>query len=776
MALLPPSNEQQAVVEQVILGKNVIVSAVAGSGKTTTMMHIARAVDPSKRILTISYNARLKAETRARIKKLDITNTEAHSYHSFGVKYYSGACYKDGGILAVIANDTPPKQNFWFDIVILDEVQDQTGVYYRFARKIIRDMVWTGEPYEIATEYVDETYTHILETESVDSTITENTFDDEFEEEKVEEKKVGDDDFDFTSTASTKPREKKLEKSVDKKRQICLFGDPRQNIYAFKDADDRFLTLADKIWGSFEALVPEWATLPLQQSFRITKPMAEFVNKICVGKDVIVSNKAGAKVQYTICNSFGPEPFNILKQLLRPIGPYAPGDVFVVAPSVRSSKTPVKRLENMLVASGYPCFAPTSDDEMLKDTIINGKLVISSIHQTKGLERAIVMLFGFDESYFMFFNRDAPPDICPNEIYVAITRAKEHLIIIHDSKNCYMPFLKSNLIPAITQLNMPKRFDPKSLEKSDRSKFSITELTRHLSETMIQKLLARICYMEVAHEQRTIQPGSAFQLAEPIAMPMSTPGTNGEESVFDINGICLPAIYEHKTAKTVSIATHVEKNVYRLPKDDRPSVIELCCRFMPAGKPVIQDFLRLSTIYNALQAGYIFKTKQIEEYNWLSWATVDKALSVVRKYIPRQGALYEVDLTQTIVINDIPRVISGRLDVLVGAADGSTSDSLKIDPNGRLSIWEFKCVTGGLDATHILQLAGYAWLFQKKYPMVQANYYLLNILDDTIIEIITSPYHDKELDPIMTTLIEEKVKTRSRCSDEEFLHGLESDR
>ena len=104
--LLPPSDEQQAVVRAVADGNNVIVDSVAGSGKTTTVMHLAHAL-PNKRMLLLTYNSRLKVrhwpawtplhectstivvlqeETRARVTALKLPNLEVHSFHALTQK------------------------------------------------------------------------------------------------------------------------------------------------------------------------------------------------------------------------------------------------------------------------------------------------------------------------------------------------------------------------------------------------------------------------------------------------------------------------------------------------------------------------------------------------------------------------------------------------------------------------------------------------------------------------------------------------------------------
>ena len=76
------SLEQQNIIKLLEEQNNVIVESVAGSGKTTTNLYIAKSF-PKLNILLLTYNAKLKVETRDRIDSLNITNIETHSYHSF---------------------------------------------------------------------------------------------------------------------------------------------------------------------------------------------------------------------------------------------------------------------------------------------------------------------------------------------------------------------------------------------------------------------------------------------------------------------------------------------------------------------------------------------------------------------------------------------------------------------------------------------------------------------------------------------------------------------
>lgn len=136
--LPPASAEQCAIARSIKAGLNVVVDAVAGSGKTTTLLHIA-AASPEKRVLLLTYNARLKAETRCRAAGLK--NLEAHSYHSLGYKYYSPDCRRDAGLRAAVEADARPTRALPpFGLVVLDEAQDATPLLFAFAAKALRDI------------------------------------------------------------------------------------------------------------------------------------------------------------------------------------------------------------------------------------------------------------------------------------------------------------------------------------------------------------------------------------------------------------------------------------------------------------------------------------------------------------------------------------------------------------------------------------------------------------------------------------------------------------
>ena len=74
---MTPSDEQMTVIQAIKDGFNVQVDAVAGSGKTTTILHMSMSY-PNKNIFQITYNNMLKKEVRKKINRLCIENVKKY--------------------------------------------------------------------------------------------------------------------------------------------------------------------------------------------------------------------------------------------------------------------------------------------------------------------------------------------------------------------------------------------------------------------------------------------------------------------------------------------------------------------------------------------------------------------------------------------------------------------------------------------------------------------------------------------------------------------------
>ena len=135
-----PSAEQQLVIDHLQNGDNVICSAVAGSGKSSTVLAAAKQM-PGKQILQITYNSSLRLEIREKVRLYGLNNITIHTFHSLAVKYYSPDCHTDTGIRRVLLHNTKPRHGIEpIQLMMLDEFQDCSELYFRLIVKFIRDM------------------------------------------------------------------------------------------------------------------------------------------------------------------------------------------------------------------------------------------------------------------------------------------------------------------------------------------------------------------------------------------------------------------------------------------------------------------------------------------------------------------------------------------------------------------------------------------------------------------------------------------------------------
>lgn len=592
-----PSHEQQFIIDN-LEHNNMIIDSVAGSGKTTTNLFIAKNFQ-SKKILLLTYNAKLKIETRTKVEKLGFTNLEVHSYHSFCVKYYKNNCYTDKEIKQVTDKKLKPNRKLEFDIIVLDETQDMTPLYYKLVYKINLDN--------------------------------------------------------------------------SKKARICILGDNNQSIFDFNGADPRFITLGQHL---FDFNDDKWLSTQLSQSFRVTNQINSFVNKCLLGYDRMKANKPGKKIRYIICDTFGNNygtSSKTYQEVMYYLQKYTPEEIFILAPSVKSEASPVRQLANKLSNKGVFIHVPLSDEEKLDQDVLKGKISFCTFHQSKGLERKVVIVFSFDNSYFKLYKKEKDPMVCPNELYVACTRASEQMTLFHHYQNDYLPFLDKYRLREhcdVYSSGMNLRTD----KEQDTFNISVTDLTKHIPIDILAEALNCIDIIET-------NPKSDI-----IDIEIKTKQDELYESVSEITGIAIPSYFELINNDKMTIydilTSHVQLSI-PLPanlKDITP-----------------EQLLIIANEWNSFKTGYIYKVKQILKYEWLSSENLDNCVKRIEKYISK-NAKFEVKFVTSDKINLRKRVLHGFVDC--------------IDDNNN-NIWEFKCV-GELNDYHILQLSIYMYQFMKK--------------------------------------------------------------
>ena len=116
------SSEQQDFINHALQGKNVLVDACIGSGKTTAIQRLCDLLPQKKNILYLTYNKLLKIDAKAKIKNKNVT---VQNYHGFAYNTLKDNGITNCGVPQLIAtfNSTFPKIKR-YDALIIDEYQD----------------------------------------------------------------------------------------------------------------------------------------------------------------------------------------------------------------------------------------------------------------------------------------------------------------------------------------------------------------------------------------------------------------------------------------------------------------------------------------------------------------------------------------------------------------------------------------------------------------------------------------------------------------------------
>ena len=693
-----PSAEQQAVVDAVSSGKNVVVDAVAGSGKTTTVLAIAKACT-GKKIVQITFNSQLKSEVRCKVAEAGLDNVLVHTYHSIATTYYDKSAFTDAKIMQVINSDMSMRviatgadidaKNV--DIVIIDEAQDMTMLYYRLVNKFIKDSVG-----------------------SLDNV------------------------------------------------QLVILGDRYQGVYEFMKADTRFLTLADQIWNR------EFSHLTLNESYRVTKQIAWFVNNVMLGSERIIAKKDGCKVEWYVTNAFDLKD-QFLSQLVNDIkhGVYKADDIFVLTASLKGANSPAKKIENVFVENKIPVFVPISEEGRMDEDVTRGKVVFSTLPSSKGRERSIVILLGFDENYFNFYAKTALKDCCPATLYVAVTRAKDRLIIVGDKRANHLPFIKfssksPDFVKNVSFFNHGKLLGNSAGQADNfdtERRTSVTDMVKFLKQETIEFLSPIIESMFVT----VVDKGDQGNIT---AIPCKIPTVkNMFEDVSDLNGLTIPAIWETKMKMDASIqsiasctqppvmrSSNLQCTIFRLlvnsNQNSRNPFIQTAMKKVVMPCKVPSDFLYMVNVYIGMTEGYHGRIAQIKQYNWLTDAMVNACITHLESNVSKEGIEFETPILveeQTIY----GRVrISGCMDIV-----------------DRDTVWEVKCVDN-LQLENMIQLIIYYWMFHKKNVDKDKTFKLINIRTGEIKELIADTFNVQK---IMDALFAHKYKVVERLDDVELV-------
>jgi hypothetical protein len=542
--------------------------------------------------------------------------------------------------------------------------------------------------------------------------------------------------------------------------KILIMGDQMQSIYKFREADSRFITFSDQIFNNFNNF--KWINSGLSETFRCTIPTVDFINNCMIGYNRLVSHKPSKfKPEYVICNSYS-HPSNVIKEYLKL---YKPQDIFVLAFSIKD-KTPIKHLANYVTNNmNIPIYCSGSDQETLDSRVIENKLVFTTIHQAKGRERKAVLFIGFDESYFEYYDKVADQRVCPNELYVAVTRASERLTLIHDSKKNYLPFLNTKLLATYTKFEykQTKENPMKRIIKENNDTYTVSDLVSYLPFS-IENLCMNYLTVKILRE-----PDSKLDTPSVVKLVNTMTGNNIDiyESVSDITGVAIPAHFEYKRLGRSSLFSKnlVERNIHRIENGNYESkkkiaMITKLKKFsktlkdfhknhiesIDINKLTTNDLLKISLYYSAQQNKTDYKLKQITSFDWLTTSILEEGIERLSDVVKGKNLLFEESVEGAFFGN----TVMGEIDC--------------IDRDDKI-VYEFKC-TKDLTVSHMIQLGIYMCICMMVNGYKDYKYRLFNIFTNELREISGTP---ENLQEMIKILIEHKMTGEIMKTDDEFL-------
>lgn len=566
MENIKPSGEQKNIIDLIVAKKNVVVNAVAGSGKTTTLLLIADKLK-HKKILQITYNKQLKNEVKKKADILSLHNIDVQTYHGLAVKYYDPNSYTDDNLAKILKSDFKIKYRPNYDVIVIDEVQDMTPNYYELTYKFIQDIGYNnnililGDNYQGVYEFKNADIRFLLFSQKLWN-IEENN-------------------------------KKKCDQQLNPFLQMTLNQSYRMTT--------QISSFVNKIMIGYDRIISKKKGEEQVYYYRINT-----FNNI-------------EKIYEKIMSFIDHKPKSKVNTLVK----YNPEDIFILSPSLKSLDNPCKKLENLLVKNNIPIYYTRNEEDGIDEQIMTGKIVFTTFHQAKGRERKIVFLFGFDESYFDLYATDKNKKVCPPEIYVAATRASEILVVIENNKYNPLPFLKKpmcqikkySFVKYISDDGEKKNKIKKKQKSSISHNTTVKELTSYLSEITINQIAPLIESLFIT----TQEPSPELT----IDIPLTIKTANGlVEDVSDLNGIVIPAIYE---AKLTNSKSSLENTIIQYTDDvfiKNNIIRDKLCQ-LNNYNDTISKYLLMGNLFIALTENIYFKLNQIDRYDWIKQYMID---------------------------------------------------------------------------------------------------------------------------------------------------------
>lgn len=489
---MEPSKYQKAIYKWIQKEKgNAIIQAVAGSGKTTTIIEASKLLPTDKSCIFLAFNKAIANELKTRLP----TNVRANTLHSLGLSMFEGN------------TNTRPKVEFGkLESVILKvfynnnivEGEDRYKTLFNFLKRIVPLIKSTlinhknyGELYDLIERFnidIDLTDEHIRLIDQVltkcKTDITIIDFDDMIWIPIVNNFKANSYDWVLVDEAQdlNKSQFELIKKICNDNTRIIAVGDRQQSIYAFRGADTFSM---DNFKSYFKA-----KELPLSICYRCPKSHIEIAKTIVpiieskkdakegLVQDLVIDELVSKAVDkdLILCRTNAPlvdVAFNLIRNgkkavirgrdigrnLITMINKYKVSNLEDLIDRISSlqrlQEEKIRLIEKgemdkrkkssfmQIIDSCETILVLTEQVQTiqeLKDKIENiftddvYGIVCSSIHKAKGLEADNVFIINYDKMPHPMAKTDEEIEQEMNIKYVALTRSKNNLYMLYSEE------------------------------------------------------------------------------------------------------------------------------------------------------------------------------------------------------------------------------------------------------------------------------------------------------------------------------------------------------
>lgn len=704
------SEEQQQIVNHKKEGKNIIVDACAGSGKSTTIISLAKEC-PDETFLIITYNSMLRLEFKEKLKQTNIKNIEVHTFHSLAVRYFLPSANTDSGIRKILYNNMPlTVENVHFRNIGLDESQDMTLLYYKFIIYFICklpnsiQLIVLGDYMQGLYEFKGSDTRFLTHAEEIWRGFP-NLISPEFVKCTLRTSyRVTNQIADFVN--HTMLGEVRLE--------ACREGDPvhyiRYSMYNMK-----------KI---------------------IIFKIKEFISMGYLPSDIFV---LGASVKGTNSNIRNIE--NSLTEAGIPcmvpmLETEQMDDRVIQGKVVFSSFHSVKgRQRKIVIIVGFDNSYLTFYARNLRRDICPNTLYVGT---TRATEKLFVL------------ERDERQDDCPLEFL-----KMEH----YEMKN--KPYISFKGMPKMMSAVQPA--EKGETEKQVRRFVTPTDLTRFLPENVVEEIspiLDRIFIKNVISENAELKIPSVTETKLGFFEDVSD--INGIAipcMYYDIIQRLWNTDHNIQKGSKNILYSIIENTIDGFKSKEHGFLRNVFNELDPICKTT-SEYLYMANVYLAVKEGLYFKLKQInksDEYNWITDDIREKCSDRLSQIIGNECAKkpeFEVN-----IIKQSDEFAHSRIDEILSPffKDEVYRFTARIDIITENTIWELKC-TSCINIEHQIQVIIYAWLSQC--VGINKPCKILNIKTGEIWELKSS---FDELTDIVVKILKSKYNKPEILSDDEFI-------